>query len=273
MSNYFAIATVTATLSDLILETINIFPGVEVKTERPDSIKGDISFKGVNIYMYHVSSNVSLRNQDLPIRNFEGSLVQRPQVALNLHYLLTFYGEEKHLETQLMMARVMSELNAKPYLLRQKIKQVVQSKGTYSFLEESDLYNQPDQLRVVPHYLDLEELSKIWNVFRQETHRLSMAYSVSVVMLESAPEYFKLASHNLENLRKIGLPASQIKQLKPLKNELFKSKEEFVKALNENIPNLGVDALETILVYALYPGKPLMPKQTKRSFFSRLKPR
>ena len=47
----------------------------------------------MNVYLYRVSPNPAWRNQDLPTRA-RGPIVDRPLTAIDLHYLLTFYGDE-----------------------------------------------------------------------------------------------------------------------------------------------------------------------------------
>jgi hypothetical protein len=92
MSNFLAIATVTAALRQTLNAVAGIdVPGAEVTTMRPDEPTNTDA--RVNIYLYQVTPNAAWRNADLPTRRNDGGLVQRPQVALDLHYLLTFYGD------------------------------------------------------------------------------------------------------------------------------------------------------------------------------------
>lgn len=93
MSNFLAIATVTATLSQTIRAAVlKDLSGAEVTTARPDGAGGHTPAIGVNLYLYQVTPNAAWRNADLPTRRPNGQLVQRPQAALDLHYLLNFYG-------------------------------------------------------------------------------------------------------------------------------------------------------------------------------------
>src|SRR5215216_5475616 len=102
MSNFLSIATVTATLSQLIQAAIGTdVPGATVSTIRPDGNGGNnIPDIGVNLYLYQVTPNIAWRNADLPTRNSDGQAVQRPRAAIDLHYLLTFFGNEVQLEPQ-----------------------------------------------------------------------------------------------------------------------------------------------------------------------------
>src|SRR5260370_39430318 len=103
MSNYPAIATVTAPLQNVLRTVIHAQPlwsGVDGSTARPDTLDSDVKTARVNIFLYQTTPNAALRNADLPTRRVDGQLVQRPQVALDLHYLLSFYGDEKTIEPQ-----------------------------------------------------------------------------------------------------------------------------------------------------------------------------
>ncbi len=66
---------------------------------RPDD-QAHLPAVGVNIFLYQVSPNVAWRNADLPTPRADNSLLHRPQAALDLNYLLTFYGEDTTLDQQ-----------------------------------------------------------------------------------------------------------------------------------------------------------------------------
>lgn len=181
MSNFLAAATVTATLSQMLNATIGTdVPGANVTTQRPDAAPG----LRVNLYLYQVTPNASLRNADLPTRRSEGELVQRPQVALNLNYLLTFYGDEGNLEPQRLLGSVVRTLHARPVLTRKMIRDTI-ANPNFNFLAKSDLADQIELVKLMPISLSTEELSKLWSVFFQTQYNLSIAYQATVVLIES----------------------------------------------------------------------------------------
>ena len=55
--------------------------------------------------------NAALRNSDLPTRNHRSVVVQRPTCALDLHYLLSFYGDDSKLEPQRMLGAVVRRIS------------------------------------------------------------------------------------------------------------------------------------------------------------------
>lgn len=183
MSNFLAIATVTATLQ---LEIVGpaasaAVGGATAVITRPDN-RGENSATRVHIYLYQVSANAAWRNRDLPTRNSDGALVQRPRVALDLYYLLTFYGNESDLEPQRMLGNVALAMHTKPILTRKMIENTI---GSYPFLVESNLDDEIELVKLTPLPLSLEELSKLWSIFFQTQYALSIAYQATVVLIEA----------------------------------------------------------------------------------------
>lgn len=185
MSNFLAIATVTATLKEILLRGVqNDVPGSNITTERPDNITNGMADPRVNIYLYQVTPNAALRNMDLPTRDRRGQLVQCPRAALDLHYLLTVYGEESSLVPQRLLGSVVRTLHEQPILARELIEEV-KSSPEYKFLATSNLANEVELVKFTPTSISLEELSKLWSVFFQIPYALSTSYQATVVLIES----------------------------------------------------------------------------------------
>lgn len=183
MSNLLAIATVTAAIGETLKAAIEAaVSGAGITTRRPDASSGQQPGPRVNIYLYQVLPSAAWRNADLPTRRGDGTLVDRPQAALNLHYLLSFYGDETKLQPQRLLGATVRQLHAHPVLTPEQIRSVVQ---TNNDLAGSDLAEQPERVKLTPLALNLEELSKLWSVFFQTPYALSVAYEASVVLIEA----------------------------------------------------------------------------------------
>jgi hypothetical protein len=182
MSNELAVAAVTETLKDLISTPVgSAVSGALVGTFSPDD-NANILKPGVNIFLYQVSPNAALRNADLPTRTQDPrTLLRKPQAALDLHYLLTYYGEYAQLEPQRLLGAVAKTLHAYPTLSRQRIQSV---QNSTSFLNGSNLDAQTEQIRFTPIAFTLEELSKLWSFLLKVDYVLSTAYVASVVLIE-----------------------------------------------------------------------------------------
>lgn len=185
MSNHLALATVTATLRLMLQDRIQgAVPGAQVRTVRPDAIARDPQARGVNLYLYQVNPNTSFRNLDVATRRSDGSLMQRPQIAVDAMYLLSFFGAEEQLEPQRLLGVAVSTLHTWPELGRDAIQAAIVNAPT-AFLNGSDLGAQPVTIKLTMETLTTDELSKIWSVFFQTPYQLSVAYRASVVLLEA----------------------------------------------------------------------------------------
>src|SRR6185503_14070812 len=108
--------TVTAALKRLLQGAASqAVTGATVRTGRPEApAGGGVSPPGIDLYLFRVSSNPALANDDLPTRRADGSLMQRPKLAIDLHYLLTFRGNETDLEPQRLLGSATRALHAMP---------------------------------------------------------------------------------------------------------------------------------------------------------------
>ncbi|HQF16591.1 MAG TPA: DUF4255 domain-containing protein [Methanotrichaceae archaeon] len=195
MSDFRSIAAVTETLRQTLEDAIkedlegsltSPLTSVKATTLRPipdASQASNLPEIGVNIYLYSVGPNSSYRNSDLPTRRCKGELVQRPRAAIDLNYLLTFYGSDHLLEPQLLLGSVVRILNSKPLLTRKQIQQQ-KLNSTIEAVKLSDLADEIEQIRITPLMLSLEDLSKLWSVFFQTPYALSIAYQASVIFIE-----------------------------------------------------------------------------------------
>lgn len=187
MSNFLAIAAVTAALHRMLLSAVradNADIDINISTVRPDGTGSGITSTGINIYLYQVTPNSALSNSDLPMRSRDGSLVKRPRIALDLHYLLSFYGDESKLEPQRIMGSTLKALHASPVLSREAIRNVIKDEA-FSYVANSDLAEETELVKMTPQGLSLDDLSKLWNVFFQTKHALSIAYLGTVILIDS----------------------------------------------------------------------------------------
>lgn len=190
MSNFLTIAAVTALLRHVLQDAIvTDVGGATVTTNRPSSITIGAQNPIVNIYLWRVTPNVALRNADVPTRSSDGEPTRSSIAALDLHYLLSFYGNEGSLEPQRLLGSVVSALHAQPFLTHQMMQVLLNDPNfktdpNYSIVNDSGLANEVESVKFTPVSLSSEELSKIWSVFFQTPHALTVAYEASVVLIE-----------------------------------------------------------------------------------------
>lgn len=177
MSNALAIAAVTATLRNLIIEALN---GPTVTLRTPDKAVGDLDTEGLNLFLYHVVPSNAWRNQAMQGSARPGETAN-PSLGLNLYYVLSACGDgDDELVSQRLLGLAMSALHDHPLLTPSEILAAVG--GTEQ--EPSGLEQQVERVRITLQPLSIEDMYKLWSAF-QTSYRVSAAYEVSVVLVES----------------------------------------------------------------------------------------
>ncbi len=190
MSNFLAVGTVSAALQRLVTAPVSTaVPGAEVWVDRSDKKRQK---SGVNIYLYRTSIDAVRRNDELPARRDDGSLMVRPKLAVSLHYLVTFHGKDDELVPQRLMGAVLATLHTRPLISRSLIEDVndesADPNGQHQYLVFNDLIDADEPVRVSPDPMSLDDLSKLWSVFFQSPYQLSATYLASAVLLEETLE-------------------------------------------------------------------------------------
>ncbi len=181
MADYSAIRGVSATLSTLLRDRMqNGSVGV---TLLPPDVPPDVAADRINLFLYRITENPFLSNQDLP-RVGHPALPGNPPLALKLHYLMTAYTmADPDLDAQALellgdAMRVLHDYAIIPESLEQ-----VRLVPGDPILDDS-LHGEFEQIKVCLDQISVEDLSQIWSAF-MEPYRLSVVYSVSVVQIES----------------------------------------------------------------------------------------
>jgi hypothetical protein len=180
MSNALAIAHVTQALA-LLLES-NLGPefdeAVKVEPRKPPAEAPDQPT--INVFLYQVTPNTSMRNSDLPTRASDGTLVKRPAAALDLHYLISAYGDETELVGQRLIGSVVRTLHEIPILP----KDVIEQAGERPYLVGSDLAEAAQRVRFTPTVMDIDETSKLWGMLYQTPYSLSVVYQATLIFID-----------------------------------------------------------------------------------------
>ncbi|MFC9222035.1 DUF4255 domain-containing protein [Streptomyces hygroscopicus] len=180
MSNGLAFATVTQALALLIANNLRpeIDIAVTVDTRRPPAEPP--TEPTINVFLYQVTPNASMRATDLPTRASDGTLLKRPAAAMDLHYLISAYGEESELVGQRLIGSVVRILHEIPVLP----KDVIEEAARRPYLTGSDLAESVQRVRFTPTQMDVDETSKLWGMLYQTPYVLSVCYQGSLVLVE-----------------------------------------------------------------------------------------
>ncbi len=178
MSNQLAIAAVTATLRSLLVRGV----GIPEVTARPlDNARRSTTGHQLNLFLYQVLPDAALRNQDMP-RQIKSGETSYPALPLMLYYLLTAYSDdEDDTSAHRLLGAAMGVLHDHPLLGAPEIKNAT---TPIADLATSNLHEQIERVRITLQPLTFEDMSKLWTTF-QTHYRVSAAYQVSVVLIES----------------------------------------------------------------------------------------
>lgn len=167
MSAFTAIRDVTRTLNALLTTEV----GLTVDSDRsPAEIA--VTTPLISLFLYRIERNSSVAN----LRWQPGASAEHligPPFGLNLHYLICAYGPTQ-LEIQATLGEVMRVLHDHP---------VIRADDP---VLDPNLATMTEDLRIVPHTLSLPDTMELWKSFERVPFRLSLAYEVSVVVLDSA---------------------------------------------------------------------------------------
>jgi hypothetical protein len=202
VSNALGIASVTHVLKDLLNDGLinhNVSAAVgsvvtvsSLSPGQVESQQGSANTQ-LNLFMYRVSYNTGWNNIGYPSRGARGEPISNPPLALNLHYLLTAYGEDE-LHAEILLGYAMQLLHENPVIDRKLIRNPL-SVATLTTpggrlpsnllaLGTSNLAEQIEQIKITPEPLNTEEMSKLWTAF-QAKYRPCTAYLATVVLIES----------------------------------------------------------------------------------------
>jgi Pvc16 N-terminal domain/IPT/TIG domain len=175
MSDYRAIAGVSSTLK-LLLRNYMDAP-VDVTLAPPDIAVDGFPNKRVNLYLYLVSQSPFLSNQEIPGQGHPGDY-GHPPLSLSLHYLVTAHGEtdtgpDADLHAQQILGDVMRVFH--------DFAIITPGLGVL----DASLLNEFERVKITLQPLSLEEVTKLWTAMPKSDFRLSVAYEVSIVQIES----------------------------------------------------------------------------------------
>ena len=199
MSNALAIATVTHVMSTLLKEGISqsnvdafLKSGNATVSTRSPGILGGADGKvpaQLNLFLYRVSHNTGWNNSAYPSRNSSGDETRSVPLAINLHYLLTAFGEDE-LDSEILLGFGMQILHENPVLYRKLITDSLSNAllalytgPLQNAIKLSGLADQVELIKVTPESVNTEEMSRLWSAFQTKYHTCT-GYQVTVVLIE-----------------------------------------------------------------------------------------
>jgi hypothetical protein len=196
MSSALAIAAVTAILKDLLdnrlvqKNVIGDVGDVTVTALPPDRVTiGSDERAQLNLFMYRVTPHVGWRRSRVTPDPQEQHAA--PPLMLDLHYLLSAYGEQD-LQAEMLLGHAIQLFQETPVLTGDAIRSALKptsSNGArhatspaHAALASSGLAEEVDRLTICPEFLGMEETTRLWSAL-QAHYRPSAVYEVSAIFI------------------------------------------------------------------------------------------
>ena len=192
MSSPLSIASVTSVIKSTLENGLVVHGATAVVGELavtalpPDRIPtGSDERSQLNIYLYRITPNTAWRA--VPASGAAGAEARPVPLSLDLHYLLTAYGErDYHAET--LLGSAMELLHEAPILTRETIAPLLTAlteRGDAGASVFADVIKSIDRITLSPEFLSMEDMTKLWSAL-QARYRLSATYQVSVLMRDAS---------------------------------------------------------------------------------------
>jgi uncharacterized protein DUF4255/IPT/TIG domain-containing protein len=174
MSNYLAIAAASRTLQALLKDRLT--ESVTVTLAPPDVKLQNVVGHRLNLYLYQVLENGSLKNLDRP----------SSPLSLSLRYLMTAYpGDETTVDGDLAAQQVLGDAMRILHdfaIIHPNLYE--KDDPTKARILDSVLVGEAERVKLTLQPTSLDELSKIWTSLPHSHFRRSVAYEVSVVEID-----------------------------------------------------------------------------------------
>ncbi|WP_327256232.1 DUF4255 domain-containing protein [Streptomyces sp. NBC_01244] len=195
MSRALALAAVTTAIRFILERALDpelpgAVAGAEATTRHPSKLAwSELSPQcGINVYCYQVNPQATGNVAALPTRRSDGSVMARPSASVDLHYLISCYGNDQTLEPQRLLGTALAALTATPVLTPALVAKAARHFGSaddaHPFLKVPDLATGGEPARLSPVTLSLEDTSSLWGMFGND-YVLSVAWLASAAVITS----------------------------------------------------------------------------------------
>ena len=183
MSTYKAIAGVTQSLVNLLGDRMSETAAITVAP--PDVEVDQVSGARLNLYLYHLTENGYLKNQEIPGEGYPGAYGS-PPLSLDLNYIVTAFGSsdtgaDADMQAQFILGDAMRVLHDTAIISPD----LMQVKSPGKSILDPTLVGAFEQVKVMLLPKALEEITKIWTALPNVNFRRSVIYEVCVVQVQS----------------------------------------------------------------------------------------
>jgi hypothetical protein len=235
MSNALAISGVTAVL-EYILNNVfsgltSLFGGtVTVSSLAPDLVQASFTGGGtsvqnqVNIFLHQVTYNQGWRNEGFPSLGPDGKTpLQNPPLPLDLHYLLTAYGQFDW-QAEGLLGYALLQLHQFPVLARADITFALNNLTSAHLpnlaaqLKFCGLADQIEMIKITPEKLGREEMAWLWTALKAD-YRPTFPLLVSVVLMQPQSNVSIALPVMLRQIQALPITPAQVISVQPPNNQ------------------------------------------------------
>jgi hypothetical protein len=185
LSTYKAIAGVSSSLKALLRDRMT--EAADITIAPPDVKVDSINGRRLNLYLYHITENPYLKNQEIPGEGYPGAY-GHPPLSVDLRYIFTAFGTsdtgpDADIEAQWILGDAMRVLHdiaiITPDLVEEK------KPSPKPRILDASLLGEFEQIKITFQPAGLDEISKIWTALPNVNFRRSVLYEVCVVQVQS----------------------------------------------------------------------------------------
>ena len=125
----------------------------------------------LSLFLFRISENPFMKNQDM--QKVNSTRLAYPPCTVDLNYMIT--------------PRTQNRTN--DHIVLGKIIQIFHDHGTLKDEDlQGNLAGSTEELRLVLSPLSIEDMTQLWNLFRERSYMLSLCYQVTPVKIDSTRE-------------------------------------------------------------------------------------
>ncbi|WP_116132688.1 DUF4255 domain-containing protein [Tropicimonas sp. IMCC34043] len=186
MADYHAIGRVTASIRRLLQD--RMVSGAAVTAAPPDQTVAGFDGARVNLYLFQVLENASLKNDHGPNRGHPASY-GRPPLSLNLRYMMTSHADsEVQPDSDITAQEILGDAMRVLHIFGNRMDTLTLINLAPPALNEPvldpELSQEYERLKITLHPVSMEDVTKIWSALSEENFRRTVVYEVTVVQID-----------------------------------------------------------------------------------------
>ncbi len=171
MSGPSVVSDISTTLLELLkVNMSNLVAQDHISLSSPAEIVQDTTPR-LGLFLYQLLENNHLKNS--PPQSVTANRMQIAALALDAFYLLTAYAQTREIEHQIL-GRAIQIFNDHRII-----------RGTFL---RGGLAGSDEEVKIVFHMLSIDDTNKLWNMFGNRPYKLSVAYRLSLALIDSSRE-------------------------------------------------------------------------------------